>query len=207
LSREVIGQRPAVAACADAVTIAKARLNDPARPIASFLFLGPTGVGKTQCAKSLAKYLFGVIMTSDLGTTGSDPPGFGVGDETPSSSFNRAAQTFFRPEFYNRIDAVLSFHALDRVSVRRIVEKELSGLNAREGLTKRDIKLTWTERLVDHLAQEGFNARFGARPLQRTIEAQVVTPLALYLNRHTKLSNAKLRIDLDQNLQVVVKTE
>ena len=59
LSREVVGQRPAVAACADAVTIAKARLNDPVRPIASFLFLGPTGVGKTQCAKSLAKYLFG----------------------------------------------------------------------------------------------------------------------------------------------------
>ena len=59
LSREVVGQRAAVAACADAVTIAKARLNDPLRPIASFLFLGPTGVGKTQCAKSLAKYLFG----------------------------------------------------------------------------------------------------------------------------------------------------
>ena len=59
LSREVVGQRAAVAACADAVTIAKARLNDPVRPIASFLFLGPTGVGKTQCAKSLAKYLFG----------------------------------------------------------------------------------------------------------------------------------------------------
>lgn len=59
LSREVIGQRAAVASCADALTIAKARLNDPARPIASFLFLGPTGVGKTQCAKSLAKYLFG----------------------------------------------------------------------------------------------------------------------------------------------------
>ena len=60
LSREVVGQPAAVTACADAVTIAKARLNDPVRPIASFLFLGPTGVGKTQCAKSLAKYLFGV---------------------------------------------------------------------------------------------------------------------------------------------------
>jgi DNA polymerase III delta prime subunit len=60
LNRENVGQRAAVAACADAVTIAKARLNDPVKPIASFLFLGPTGVGKTQCAKSLAKYLFGV---------------------------------------------------------------------------------------------------------------------------------------------------
>jgi ATP-dependent Clp protease ATP-binding subunit ClpA len=59
LSREVIGQKAAVTACADAVTIAKARLNDSIRPIASFLFLGPTGVGKTQCAKALAHYLFG----------------------------------------------------------------------------------------------------------------------------------------------------
>ena len=59
LGVEVIGQKAAVTACADAVTIAKARLNDNVRPIASFLFLGPTGVGKTQCAKALAKYLFG----------------------------------------------------------------------------------------------------------------------------------------------------
>ena len=59
LTREVIGQKAAVTACADAVTVAKARLNDAERPIASFLFLGPTGVGKTQCARSLANYLFG----------------------------------------------------------------------------------------------------------------------------------------------------
>ena len=59
LSNEVIGQKAAVTACADAVTLAKARLNDSVRPIASFLFLGPTGVGKTQCAKALANYLFG----------------------------------------------------------------------------------------------------------------------------------------------------
>ena len=59
LGSEVIGQKAAVTACADAVTIAKARLNDSIRPIASFLFLGPTGVGKTQCAKALAHYLFG----------------------------------------------------------------------------------------------------------------------------------------------------
>jgi len=59
LGGEVIGQKAAVSACADAVAIAKARLNDNVRPIASFLFLGPTGVGKTQCAKALAKYLFG----------------------------------------------------------------------------------------------------------------------------------------------------
>jgi ATP-dependent Clp protease ATP-binding subunit ClpC len=74
LAREVIGQKAAVAACADAVTIAKARLNDADRPIASFLFLGPTGVGKTQCAKSLAHYLFGnheKILRFDMNEFGS----------------------------------------------------------------------------------------------------------------------------------------
>lgn len=74
LAREVIGQKAAVAACADAVTIAKARLNDADRPIASFLFLGPTGVGKTQCARSLANYLFGnheKILRFDMNEFGS----------------------------------------------------------------------------------------------------------------------------------------
>ena len=74
LEREVIGQKAAVAACADAVTIAKARLNDSDRPIASFLFLGPTGVGKTQCARSLANYLFGdheKILRFDMNEFGS----------------------------------------------------------------------------------------------------------------------------------------
>lgn len=74
LEREVVGQKAAVAACADAVTIAKARLNDAERPIASFLFLGPTGVGKTQSARSLANYLFGnreKILRFDMNEFGS----------------------------------------------------------------------------------------------------------------------------------------
>jgi ATP-dependent Clp protease ATP-binding subunit ClpC len=74
LEREVVGQKAAVAACADAVTIAKARLNDTDRPIASLLFLGPTGVGKTQSARSLANYLFGnreKILRFDMNEFGS----------------------------------------------------------------------------------------------------------------------------------------
>ena len=74
LASEVVGQKAAVAACADAVTIAKARLNDADRPISSFLFLGPTGVGKTQCARSLANYLFGnrdKILRFDMNEFGS----------------------------------------------------------------------------------------------------------------------------------------
>ena len=142
-------------------------------------------------------------MTSNLGARLSAPPGFGSDDEGVSSSYNRAAQTFFRPEFYNRIDAIVSFRALDRISVRRIVEKELAAFSAREGIAKRRIKLTWTERLADHLAQRGFNSRFGARSLQRTIEAQLVTPLAIYLNQES-IRNVRLRLDLDENHQVKI---
>jgi ATP-dependent Clp protease ATP-binding subunit ClpC len=144
-----------------------------------------------------------IIMTSNLGSTKGDAPGFGSGDAS-QTSYDRAAQTFFRPEFYNRIDSVLSFRSLDRESVRRIVEKELTAVMTREGLKKHGIKLNWTDRLVDHLAHQGFNARLGARPLQRTIESQVVVPLAAYLNREPSLRGATLNLDLDDNDHVVI---
>ena len=125
--------------------------------------------------------------------------------ETSNTSYDRAAQTFFRPEFYNRIDSVLSFRSLDRESVRRIVEKELTALVGREGLKKRDIKLVWTQKLVNHLARNGFSSRLGARPLQRTIESQLVAPLASYLNREQPPRSTTLHLDLDANDQVIIE--
>lgn len=287
---EVIGQNEACRAATSAVLTFKAGLNDPARPISVLLFTGPTGVGKTELSRSLARFLFGaaedserfirldmseyslpgsaerliagpwgqpsefinqmrrqpfavvlfdeiekadegvfdlllsmfdegrltdrfgrttyfqsavIIMTSNLGTIASETPGFGAG-EVASSTYHRAAQTFFRPEFYNRIDAVLSFSALDKENVRRIAIKELNALNSREGMVKRSIRLAWTDRVVDHVAKTGFDSRLGARPLQRVIEREVVTPLALHLNRHPRLRDTQLTIDCDDETNRVI---
>ena len=281
---DVIGQSEACRAATRAVLTFKAGLNDPARPVSVLLFTGPTGVGKTELSRSLARFLFGaaedserfvrldmseysmpgsaerliaqssgepsefinkmrrqpfavvlfdeiekadegvfdlllsvfdegrltdrfgrttyfqsavIIMTSNLGATASEAPGFGTGDEIASSTYNRAAEIFFRPEFYNRIDAVLSFNALDKNNVRRIAVKELNALNSREGMAKRNVRLTWTDSVVNHLVEVGFNSRLGARPLQRVIEKEIVTALALHLNRHTQLRDAEIVVDFE----------
>src|SRR5690349_5608299 len=149
-----------------------------------------------------------LIMTSNLGATASETPGFATGVEIASSPYHRAAQIFCRPEFYNRIDSILSFNALDKDNVRRIAIKELNALNAREGMVKRSIKLAWTDGVVDHVVQLGFDSRLGARPLQRVIEKEIVTPLALHLNDNPHLRNTQITVDFDTLTgRVIVATE
>lgn len=291
---EVMGQSEACRAATRAVLTFKAGLNDPARPISVLLFTGPTGVGKTELSRSLARFLFGaaedserfvrldmseyslpgsaerliagpsgepsefinqmrrqpfavvlfdeiekanegvfdlllsvfdegrltdrfgrtthfqsavIIMTSNLGATASETPGFGTGDEIATSTYHRAAQIFFRPEFYNRIDSILSFNALDKENVRGIAIKELNALSSREGLLKRNIKLAWTDRVVNHVVQLGFDSRLGARPLQRVIEKEIVTPLALHLNDNPRLRDTQVTVDFDAEIGRVIVAE
>ena len=130
-----------------------------------------------------------IIMTSNLGATSSDPPGFNLQLGPAASTYDRAAQTFFRPEFYNRIDKVVSFRALDRDSIRRIVVKKLQSLNAREGLEKRNLRLSWTERLVDHLVEVGFSTRLilisGRSQFRKTVDLAYCRVYVPSLRRNT----------------------
>jgi ATP-dependent Clp protease ATP-binding subunit ClpC len=293
LRAQVIGQEEAVQAAARVVTTFKAGLNDPRRPLGVLLFVGPTGVGKTELARALAAELFGhgeavagrrderlvrldmseyagfdavarllgppdgepsplirrlrqqpfcvllldeiekaapevfevllgvcdegrmtdrygrattfrssvIIMTSNLGSERRETFGFG----NRPAPYADAARDFFRPEFYNRLDAVVSFQPLGPETIRAITLKELVEVARREGLERAGLRLRWSERLVSWLAREGFDARYGARPLQRVLERRVVAPLARYLLAHPDLADTELLVDQDDRGEIEVR--
>jgi ATP-dependent Clp protease ATP-binding subunit ClpC len=285
--QQVIGQEQACETAAHLVTTFKAGLNDPNRPLGVLLFCGPTGVGKTEMARAIARYFFGhserpgssdrpedrlvrldlseyagwdasqrlliggdgepsefikkvrqqpfcvvlldeiekadaavfdvllgvfdegrltdrygrvttfrsavIVMTSNLGADKLENIGF---ESRGLPSYSREAMNFFRPEFFNRIDAVVQFNSLSKEMMRQITAKELGEIAAREGLQRNNLKLAWSEDLIERLIKSGFDQRYGARPLQRTIETMVVAPLAKHLLANPELRNATLRISL-----------
>jgi ATP-dependent Clp protease ATP-binding subunit ClpC len=133
-----------------------------------------------------------VILTSNLGAGRAEPFGFGVAGVAPYAD---AVREFFRPEFFNRLDAVVTFDPLGPATIDAITRKELAEISRREGFQRAGLRLRWSEALVAWLAKEGFDARYGARPLQRVLERQVVTPLARYLLEHTGLRDVELKVE------------
>jgi ATP-dependent Clp protease ATP-binding subunit ClpB len=268
LHRRVIGQDEAVTAVAEAVLRARSGLKDPQRPVGSFIFLGPTGVGKTELARALAECLFDderaliridmseyqekhtvarligappgyvgheeggqlteavrrrpyavllfdeiekahndvfnvllqvlddgrltdgqgrvvdfkntlVILTSNIGSQKIlQYKGSFVGEvyERMKDTVMDELRKHFRPEFLNRIDDTIVFHALDERHLGRIVEIQLGRLRKR--LEERQINLELKLQARDHLVREGYDPAYGARPLKRVIQRELETALA-----------------------------
>jgi ATP-dependent Clp protease ATP-binding subunit ClpA len=277
LAERVIGQPEAVELVANLIAATKAGLTRPRRPIASLLFIGPTGVGKTEMAKALAEFLFGardrltrfdmsefsdppavqrlagvfgseglltarvreqpfgvllfdefekahplffdlllqvlgegrltdpagrladftntaIILTSNLGAESFQQGSIGFAGPAGNDDaarrtaardhFVRAVQAFVRPELFNRIDQLVPFAPLGADVIRRIAERHLRRLETRDGIRYRGVALSLGAGVADHLAQAGFDARYGARPLLRAVERELLAPLAHGLNRH-----------------------
>ncbi|MBD2179121.1 ATP-dependent chaperone ClpB [Pseudanabaena sp. FACHB-1998] len=266
LHDRVVGQEEAVTAIADAIQRSRAGLADPNRPIASFIFLGPTGVGKTELAKALAAYLFDtedsmvridmseymekhsvsrlvgappgyvgyeeggqlteavrrrpyavilfdeiekahpdvfnimlqilddgrvtdsqgrtvdfknsiIIMTSNVGSQYIlDIAGDDSRHEEMRARVMEAMQSSFRPEFLNRIDEIVIFHALRREELRRIVKLQVQRLEKRLGDRRMTLKLA--DAALDFIAEVGYDPVYGARPLKRIIQRQLETQIA-----------------------------
>ncbi len=266
LHQRVVGQEEAVTAVADAIQRSRAGLADPNRPTASFIFLGPTGVGKTELAKALAAYLFDtedamvridmseymekhsvsrligappgyvgyeeggqltesirrrpyavilfdeiekahpdvfnvmlqilddgrvtdaqghtvdfknsvIIMTSNIGSQYIlDVAGDDSQYDEMRSRVMDAMRTSFRPEFLNRIDEVIIFHALQKFQLRHIVQLQTKRLEQR--LADRKMSLKLSESALDFLAEVGYDPVFGARPLKRAIQRELETQIA-----------------------------
>ena len=277
LHQRVIGQQEAITAVADAIRRSRAGLQDPNKPIGSFIFLGTTGVGKTELAKALAAYLFDdehlmtridmseyqekhtvsrlvgappgyvgydeggqlteavrrkpysvvlldeiekahpdvwnvllqvlddgrltdnkgrvvnfkntiIIMTSNIGSQLIMDAFEGIGEKDFEAAEERAKlevmallKQTVRPEFLNRVDDIIMFHPLLKNDIKAIIAIQLNSLKGL--LAKNGIQLLFTDYLLDFLAENGFDPQFGARPLKRLIQKEIVNGLSKRLLR------------------------
>jgi len=274
LKEKVVGQDHAVELVTNAIKRARAGISDPNRPIGSFLFLGPTGVGKTELTKALAEFMFNdpdallridmseymeghsvskmigsppgyighddhgglteqvrrrpysvilldeiekansevfnillqvldsghltdakgrkvnfkntvIIMTSNIGAEHIDRmSNFGFADDHgDAAQFVQAKdkvmeslKSHFRPEFLNRLDEIITFDLLTPEVIADIVKIQVQDVIER--LEKKEIKLSLSKEVYAYLATEGYDARYGARPLKRLIQSKILTPVA-----------------------------
>jgi ATP-dependent Clp protease ATP-binding subunit ClpC len=123
-----------------------------------------------------------VMLTSNLGAESSGRSlGFGDASLEYRAHYLAAASQFFRPELVNRLDQVVAYHPLSREHIRQIASRVLDQALAREGLLRRSVKMKYGPAVIDRLAELGFDARYGARPLKRAVEQHVISALAIVL--------------------------
>ncbi len=144
-----------------------------------------------------------IILTTNLGA--SNRASIGYGSRMPDDETYRSAiGAFFRPEFVNRIDHVVVFQPLSKESIFKIARKELEEVKSREGFAKRNLKIEFTERAVEHIAEVGFHEKYGARPLQRAVEDVFVKSIAKWLLENPTVENQKLEVNVDEKGSVLV---
>lgn len=141
-----------------------------------------------------------ILMTSNIAGDLSEPFGFAREIQVDATS---EVLSMFRPEFFNRLDAVVQYKPITADKMQDIARLHLGRIEQRQGLASRNLRIHFTDQLVMHVAQHGFDVRYGARPLQRFIEEFVVTPLAQHLVAESKLSHTQLTLDvLDGSLRI-----
>jgi ATP-dependent Clp protease ATP-binding subunit ClpC len=133
-----------------------------------------------------------IIMTSNLGADRQRTVGF---NPNGVPRYQDEAMAYFRPEFFNRLDQVVTFQPLKEETIRAITRKELTAIGNREGLSRLKLAIEWTDSLVEQLARVGYDARYGARPLQRVIEREVVAAFAKWILTQENLFEAKIKVD------------
>lgn len=296
LHRRVVGQDEAVTAVSEAVVRARSGLKDPNRPIGSFIFLGPTGVGKTELARALAEFLFDdentmiridmseyqekhtvarligappgyvgyeeggqlteavrrrpysvilfdeiekahydvfnlmlqilddgrltdgqgrtvdfkntvVIMTSNIGSQRilEYKGASGAGYESMKKAVLEELGRNFRPEFLNRIDEIIVFHALNEEHLKKIIEIHLD--RVRKRLEDRHISLELTDAAKSYLVRVGYEPAYGARPLKRAIQKEVETPLGRLLLQGEVRDGQRVKVDYEQGKGLSFKPE
>ncbi|RLB54982.1 MAG: hypothetical protein DRJ42_07545 [Deltaproteobacteria bacterium] len=283
LRRRVVGQDGAVETLVQTVAVMKATLSPADKPLGVFLFVGPTGVGKTELARALAELIFGsesrlsrfdmseyadpgavmrlirgndrrdglltrvirqqpfgivlldeiekahpavydlllgalgearlsdargrtaylhntiVIMTSNVGARASKRRiGIGAGAGSDLERYIDAARAHFRPEFLNRLDRIIPFHSLSAGEIRSIARMQVRALSRRRGLTELAAVLDVPDPVLDALAARGYSEDYGARALRRTLEDELVVPVAELLSREAgDAQGSRIRASLD----------
>jgi ATP-dependent Clp protease ATP-binding subunit ClpA len=280
---KLYGQDTAVENVLEKIYVSKAGLKSINKPVGNFLFLGPTGTGKTELAKLLSEYLgmkllrydmseyqerhtvakligappgyvgyddgnLGggllisdieknpnciilmdeiekahpdvsnillsmmdegtvtssngkkadcrnaiIILTSNLGAADNERNNIGFGNLQRSGADDKAVKDFFRPEFRNRLDGVVKFNQLDKLSMRKIVNKFVAELN--DLLLEKQLRVRLTEKAVDELIANGFDAKMGARPLQRKINNSIKVPLSKKILFENIISGTTIIVD------------